>query len=191
MEQDPSSTENTAATGIKKTLATIWSWVRIGGRFLIGALPAILVIGVALLLVFLGVKNLQVGGLLSTLMGGSKKPLGKAAVDLANSIPKNRVDANGKVIEKGVPDSQGITQATVVEIEAPSIFDDPKEIKYIPPGETKPVTIRLPDGVEASDVDKVVVVKPEITVVTVKDTSPVQINASDIDSLLLKYRKQQ
>ena len=189
MEQDPSSTENTASTGFKKTLATIWSWVRIGGRFLIGALPAILVIGVALLLVFLGVKNLQVGGLLSTLMGGSKKPLGKAAVDLANSIPKNRVDANGKVIEKGVPDSQGITQATVVEIEAPSIFDDPREVKYIPPGETKPVTIRLPDGVESSDVDKVVVVKPEITVVTVKDTSPVQINASDIDSLLLKYRK--
>ncbi len=199
MEQEPrlrtDSPDNNTDTAVKPASPGLSIWTKIGsyakkgGRFLLGALPAFLVIVVAVGLVIFGIKNFQVGGLLSSLLGSNKKPLGKTAVDLANSIPKDRVGPDGRLIEHGVPDSEGLAQATVVEIQPPGIFGDPKEVKFVPHGSTTPVTVRLPDGVTASDVDKVVFIKPEVTVVTVKDTSKAVVTATDIDGLLAKYRK--
>jgi len=78
-----------------------------------------------------------------------------------------------------------MTQATVVPIDKPGMFSDPKTIKVTPPGATKPIEVAVPDGVKAKDIEHVVVVNQRITTVTVKNDSAVK--ARDVDDLLAKY----
>lgn len=153
------------------------------GKIFLAPGAALLVIVAAVLLASFGFKNIQIGGLLGKLFG--KKDPEKKAIDTANSVPKDRVDKDGKLIQPGTPDSKGMTQAVVVPIQNPGIFSNPDHVIFMPPGETKPVEIKLPDGVKSSDVDSVVVVKPDHFVVTVKDSSGVK--ASTVDALLKKY----
>lgn len=153
-------------------------------KYVLAPLPILLLLAGAVVLTLLGVKNVQVGGLIGKLLGkddgGSKK-----AIDVANSIPKDRVDAHGNLIPIGTPDSQGITQAKVVPIKKPGIFDDPTEVRILDPEKKKEVKVKLPDGVKARDVDKVVIVSPEVTAVTVHSKSSV--TAGEVDDLLNKY----
>jgi len=137
----------------------------------------------AVLLVALGFKNIQIGGLLGRLFG-KKKPE-HTAIDVANTVPKDRVDDKGKIIPPGEPDSKGMTQAVVVPIKDPGIFSNPDSVTFTPPGESKPVEVTLPDGVKAKDVEKVIVVQPKKFVVTVKDKSG--ITGKNVDDLLKKY----
>jgi len=161
-------------------LAAFAKWA---ARVLVAPGIALLLIVGAIVLVALGIKNVQIGGLLGMLFG-KKKPE-HTAIDTANSVPEDRVDDKGKIIPIGEPDSKGMTQAVVVPIQNPGIFADPDHVTFTPPGETKPVEIKLPDGVKAKDVEKVIVVKPTKFVVTVKDTSG--ISAKHVDDLLKKY----
>ena len=161
-------------------------WVKTWGvlkRFLLGPGGALIVVVVGILLAIVGVKNIQVGGLLGKLLGKSK-PKDKA-IDVANSVAEDRVDKDGKIIPKGVADSKGITQATVVAIDEPGVFSNPDTVKFTPPGEKKAIEIQLPDGVKNKDVEKVVVVKPKVYAVTVKDSSGV--SADTVGDLLAKY----
>jgi hypothetical protein len=155
-------------------------WV--GRIALIPTLGLLLVIG-AIALAALGFKNIQIGGLLGSLLG--KKSPGSKAIDVANSIPPDRVDANGKIISQGQADDKGMTQAVVVSIHSEGVFSNPGTVKFTPPGETKPIEITLPTGVKNSDVEQVVVVQPGKFVVTVKDKSGV--DAKHVDDLLAKY----
>ncbi len=164
--------------------ADAWAWIKRAARAIAAPLPAILLVVGAVVLVALGVKNLQIGGLLGKLLG-KEPPKGPKAVDAANSIPEDRVDPNGHVIPIGAPDSQGQTQAKVVPIESGGLFDRDDQVKIVPPNASEPVVVNLPDGVKAKDVDKVILVQPEVYVVTVHDSSKVA--AKDIDDLLLKY----
>ena len=152
-------------------------------RVLVAPGAALLLIVGAVVLVALGIKNVQIGGLLAALFG-KKKPR-HTAIDTANSVAADRVDATGNLIPIGEPDSQGMTQAVVVPIQNPGIFSNPDHVVFLPPGETKPVEIKLPDGVKARDVEQVIVVKPEKFVVTVKSTSGV--TGKRVDDLLKKY----
>lgn len=161
-----------------------WSWIKKAGRSVLAILPAIILVVVAVVLIVLGVKNFQVGGLLSKLFGNDK-PKGKKAIDTANSVPEDRVDKDGNVIPIGKPDSQGITQAKVVEIERPGMFDRDDQVKIVTKEGEEPIIVDLPDGVKAKDVDKVVIVKPEVYAVTVKNKS--KVSAKDVDDLLDKY----
>lgn len=161
-----------------------WAWIKRVGRAIAAPLPAIIIVVVAIILVVLGFKKLQIGGLLNKLFGKDDTG-GKKVIDVANSIPEGRVDDKGNLIPLGKPDSQGITQAKVVPIEEPGLFDDPSKVKIVPPGETTPIEVKLPDGVKSQDVDKVVIVKPEVYAVTVKDTS--KVTTKDVDDLLAKY----
>jgi hypothetical protein len=145
---------------------------------------ALILIAGAVLLVCIGFKNIQIGGLLGKLFG--KKNPDNRAIDVANSVPKDRVDADGKIIPQGQPDSHGMVQATVVPIKNPGLFSNPDHVEFTPPGESKPTTIVLPDGVKAKDVEHVVVVKPGTFAVTVKDGSG--ITGKQVDDLLKKYR---
>jgi hypothetical protein len=145
-------------------------------------LPALLLVIGAIVLVMLGVKNLQIGGLLARLLGKSGSD--KKAVDVANTIPKDRVDKDGKLIPVGTPDEHGITQAKVVSIEPPGLFSNPKQVTIKAEDGTKHV-VDLPTGVRARDVDKVVIVKPEIFAVTVTDSSKVP--KKTVDDLLKRY----
>lgn len=162
-----------------EALKKAWAWAR---KYLLAPLPAILIVAGAILLIALGAKNIQIGGILAKLFG---KGEAKKAVDKANSIPEDRVDANGKVILPGTPDEKGITQAVVVPIEPPGMFSNPDTVTIVNPEDNKPVVIDLPTGVKASDVDKVVVVQPEVYAVTVKNTS--KVSAQSVDDLLAKY----
>lgn len=147
---------------------------------------ALLIIIGAILLVALGFKEIQIGGILGKLLGKTP-PDGKKVIDVANSIPKDRVDPNGNLIPIGKPDSKGDTQIQVVPIEEPGIFSNPDTIKFIPPGQTTPVEVKLPDGVRPCDVNQVVVVHPDEFVVTVKDATG--LTPQRIDDLLARYNK--
>lgn len=153
------------------------------GHTLFGPLLALVVILASFVLVMLGVKNLQIGGVLGTLLG--KSPQGKA-IDAANSIPRERIGKDGKLISLGQADSKGITQVSVVPIKDPGLFSNPSTVQFQDPHTAQPVEVSLPDGVKAKDVEHVVVVQPGQFAVTVKDSSPVP--AEHIDALLQKYK---
>jgi hypothetical protein len=138
---------------------------------------------VAICLVAFGVKNIQVGGLIDSLLG--KKV--KKAVDIANTIPEDRVTPDGKLIQPGEPDSKGIIQARVVPLVSPGLFDDKTNVTILDPDTQKKVTVVVPDGVKPSDVESVVVISPEITIVSVKSSSKVE--STSVDLLLRKYGK--
>ena len=157
-----------------------WNWIK---RYVLAPLPAILIVAGAILLVVLGARNIQIGGLLGKLFG-HKSPEGKKVIDVVNSIPENRVDKNGNLIPIGTPDDKGITQAVVVPIESPGLFSNPDKVVINSGGEK--ITVDLPSGVKAKDVDKVIIVKPEVLAVTVKDTS--KVSAQKVDDLLSKYK---
>lgn len=162
---------------------TLWNILKFIGTKLLAPLLAVLVIMGALVLVAIGAKDLQIGGLLGKLLG--KSDLSGKTVEVTNTIDPNRIDANGKVILPGQPDSQGDTQAVVVPINPPGVFSDPNVVTFTPPGETKPVEVKLPDGVTSKDVDQIIVVNPEVLAVTVKDSSGIP--TTKIDDLLSKY----
>ena len=162
------------------SLKGILSWM---GRKLVAPGAALVVVIIAIVLIALGWKELQIGGILSALLG--RKDPARKAVDTANSIPKGRVDANGNLIPIGQPDSGGNVQVQVVPIQEPGMFDDPTVVKVTPPGETKPVEVKLPDGVKSSDVEHVIIAQPDVVAVTVKDSSGV--SATTVDDLLKKY----
>lgn len=158
------------------------SWI---GAKLLGPLGAVLLVVGAVLLAAMGFKELQVGGLLGKLLGKESPEDDETTIDVANSVDKDRIGPDGKIIQPGEPDSKGQTQAIVVPIEEPGLLSNPDTIKFTPPGETKPTEVVLPDGVKNKDVDQVIVVKPDVVVVTVKDSSKVP--ASKVDDLLKKY----
>lgn len=160
----------------------LWALVR---KYILAPIPVLIIVVVAFILAMLGVKNLQVGGLIGKLLG--KKAPEQKALEVANSIPPGRLREDGSLIPLDEPDSKGITQAHVVAIKEPGLFDDPKVVKITPPGETKSISIQVPDGVRAQDIQQVVIVKPQIMAVTVKSTSTVR--ADDVDALLAKYKK--
>jgi len=174
---------------MKATWNKMWTWLKATasqvGIKIIGPILAIVVVVGGFLLLTMGFKELQIGGVLGKLLGKKGGDTSKKAVDVANTVDKDRVDTDGKLIQPGVVDSKGMTQAVVVPIKEPGLFSDPKRVEFVAPGETKPTKIELPDGVTNKDVEHVVVISPEVVAVTVKDKSGIP--AKKIDDLLNKY----
>lgn len=158
--------------------AGLWVWRVLGAPLIL-----IVLVAGAVLLASLGLKNVQIGGLIGALFG--KKDAEHKALEAANSIPAGRIDATGKLIPIGQADSKGMTQAAVVAIQDPGMFSNPSTVVFTPPGADKPLEVALPEGVKAKDVEHVVVVQPGKFVVTVKDSSG--ITAKKVDDLLSKY----
>lgn len=161
-----------------------WTWIKRVFRWIAAPLPALLLVIGAVILIILGFKDIQIGGLLNKLFGKEdSNPKGKKAIDVANSIPEDRVK-DGKLIPPGEPDSRGQTQAVVVPIQESGLFGDSSKVTITPPGED-PIEVELPAGVKSKDVDKVIITQPGDFVVVVRDSSGVK--AEDIDNLLQKY----
>jgi hypothetical protein len=158
--------------------------IKRASQTVLGPIGAVLVIIAAVVLVSLGGKNIQIGGILGALLG-KKRPQTKA-IDTANSIPKDRIGKDGKLIPLGQADEKGITQVAVVPINAPGLFGDPNTVQFKDPRTAQPVEVALPVGVKAGDVEHVIVVQPGQFAVTVKDSSPV--SGEQIDTLLSKYK---
>jgi hypothetical protein len=173
----------------KGFFAGLWAFIKRVSPKLLGPLAALVVIAVTILLVSMGFKELQIGGLLGKLLGkkGGVDPGKGPTVEAANTIDPKRVDTDGKLIPQGTPDAKGDTQAVVVPIQPPGIFSDPNQVVFTAPGDIKPTVIDLPEGVTSKQVDQVIFVKPEVYAVTVKDNSGIP--TQTIDNLLSKYRK--
>lgn len=188
MTESTSSFGQRVVDAFKATLAKVWSFIRWLSPKTIGVIIAVVVVLGGVLLVSMGFKNLQIGGLLGKLLG-KKDPEGDGGtvIDLANTVDPKRIDKDGKIIPIGEPDSRGDTQAVVVPITTPGLFSDPKKVVFTEPGKEKPTVVVLPDGVTNKDVDQVVVVQPSVVVVTVKDSSG--ISAKKVDDLLKRYGK--
>jgi hypothetical protein len=175
-------------TSFKNFFAGLWALIKKTSPKLLGPIAALIVIVIAFVLVSMGFKELQIGGLLGKLLGkkGGTTP-GGSTVETANSIDPKRVGPDGKLIPIGTPDQQGDTQATVVPIQTPGLFSDPNKVVFTAPGDTTPTTVVLPTGVTNKQVDQVVVITPSTVAVTVKDNSGVP--AAKVDDLLKKYGK--
>lgn len=165
-------------------MAKVKAWLKKAGHLLLGPVGVLLLIVGAVIATMLGVKGLQIGGLIGLLLG--KKTPDQKAIDVANSIPKDRVGPDGKLIPIGTSDEHGMTQAAVVAIDSTGLFSNPDTVTFTPPGGEK-VEVQLPTGVKASDVEHVLVIQPGQFAVTVKDSS--SIRGSDVDDLLERYGK--
>jgi hypothetical protein len=167
----------------------VWGFIKKLSPKLLGPLAALIVIAIAILLVSIGFKELQIGGVLGKLLGkkGGVDPGRGPTVETANSIDPKRVGPDGKLIPQGVPDAKGDTQAVVVPIQPPGLFSDPNQVVFTAPGDDKPTVIPLPTGVTSKQVDQVIVVQPNVVAVTVRDSSGV--TAQTVDDLLAKYKK--
>lgn len=163
------------------------AWFSSVGFRIVGPILVVLVVIVGVMLASMGYKELQLGGLISKLLGKKTDSDSNESptIELANSVDPDRVGPDGKLIAPGQADSTGQTQAIVVPIKEPGLFSDPKKVVFTPPGSDKPMEVTLPDGVTNKDVDQVVVVKPDVVAVTVKDSSGVP--AKRVDDLLEKY----
>lgn len=161
-------------------MKSVFRWV---GTKLVAPGVAVVIVIVAVVLVAMGFKELQVGGLLQKILG--IKGLNTTPVDVASIVPAGRVDPNGKVIPAGISDSGGMTQVFVVPLQAPGLLSNPSTVTFMPPDSDKPVTIDLPTGVKNTDVSQVIVVSPGMYAVTVKDTSGIP--SQTVDDLLRKY----
>lgn len=166
------------------TWEKIKAWLKKAFQALLGPVGAVLIIAGAFVLVSLGVKNLQIGGILGALLG--RKTPREKAIDAANSIPSDRIGPDGRLIPIGQADEKGMTQVAVVPINDTGLFGDPHTVVFNDPETAAPVEVALPTGVKASDVEHVVVVQPGTFAVTVKNSSSV--TPQDLDSLLAKYK---
>lgn len=143
----------------------------------------IAVVVVALVVMLLAGLRANVDPLLSRLRD-KDKPYVKA-VGIANSVPPGRIGADGKPIPVGTPDEVGMTQAVVVPVQPPGPFQGDGFVDVIPPGKD-PIRVQLPTGVKAADVETVIIVKPNVVAVSVRDDSGV--SPERVDDLLARLR---
>ena len=146
-----------------------WEWVIKKPAALAAA--ALVIIGGILLVLFK--KDLQIGGILSSLLGEKKKP------NLRVVPPEKRVRKDGSAIQPGESDERGFTQAPVsTTIKKPGLFSKPDEIVIEHPTKGNQ-TIKLPTGVKNKDVREVIEIEPDIYEVKNNDKPSV-----DTDKLL-------
>lgn len=111
-------------------------------------------------------KNLQIGGILGSLLGQKK-------TDLRATVAEDRTDAAGKSIAPGQSDANGYTQAPIsTSIKAPGLFSDPSQLVIDHPVKGKQ-TIQLPVGVTNKDVAEVTEIDSNVYEIKNHDSSSV------------------
>lgn len=130
----------------------------------------VVVIGGVLLSQF-GIQSVNIGGALKWLFSRPGAKTGVVAA--ANSIPKHRVDEEGKAIPVGTPDKNGWTQWETKELKPSSNPLRDKTVISVTGANGVPVEVKLPDGIKDTDVDQVVEVHPEVFVVKTNNASKV------------------
>lgn len=116
-------------------------------RYPLALLASVAIILVAVLFMFAGKGDkFNWGGIISRLFGRDEETYSK--VEIANQVPEDREQ------EKGETDDRGFVQMEVQPLETSSNpFRDKSKIKVEKDGETE--TIKLPEGVKDSDVQKI------------------------------------
>jgi hypothetical protein len=138
------------------------------------------VVGASVLMVFGLGNRFNVGGIIGKLFGSTSKP-SRSRIEIANSVPEGRVDSGGNNIPKGEVDAEGFVQREVEVLVQPSNpFRDKSKIIINDPEEGEKV-LTLPTGVIDSDVDKIMVVKPEVYHVEVKSRPATVVTREHLD----------
>lgn len=120
-------------------------------------------------------------GAILALLGLRKAIEGKKpTIQRANTIPPGRTREDGSPIPMGEPDSKGMTQAPVGQLELPGIFEPKTSVGV---GSQR---VDLPDGTIPSDVGTVVIAHPKVGDVTVEDRSGV--TKEELERVLDRYR---
>lgn len=163
---------------VKKGAVTAFNWTM---RYPVALVIAVLVIAAAVIAMMLGVGDrFNVGGILGKLFG---KDDTEGRVVKANEVPSERVDKDGNPIGKGEADEHGYVQKDVVILEQPSNpFRDKSKIK-IRTSDGKEKKIKLPKGVEDTDVDRVIQLQPEVFKVEVKKRPEERVTEKDLEYL--------
>lgn len=112
-------------------------------------------------------------------LAGKRSP--QKTIQKANTIPPGRTGEDGLPIPLGEPDSKGLTQAPVGQLELPGILQPKTSVGV---GSQR---VDLPDGILPSDVDTVVIAQPRVDRVTVEDRSG--ITGGELRELLRRYRR--
>lgn len=105
----------------------------------------------------------------------------KPTIEKANTIPPGRTREDGLPIPMGEPDSKGLTQAPVQQLELPGILEPKTSV-----GVGGVHSVDLPEGVKPSDVDTVVIAQPRVDRVKVEDRSAV--TKEELERVLDRYR---
>ena len=183
MKVSNAAIEEKAQSGLTK--ASDWgkkivTWF---GRWPLAFLIALLVIAGFAIALALGVGDrFNWGGILGKLFGQEDPQEDRVVV--ANKTPEERVDSEGKQIPKGEADEHGMVQREVEVLEQPkNPFRDKTKltIKDAETGEEK--KLKLPKGVEDTDVDKVVEIRPKVYKIEVKKRPEGRANDDLLDAL--------
>lgn len=105
----------------------------------------------------------------------------KPTIERANTIPPGRTGEDGLPIPMREPDSKGMAQAPVGQLELPWILGDQTSVGV---GGAK---VDVPDGVRPSEVEQVIIAQPTVGDVTVEDASG--ITGEQLRELLRRYRR--
>lgn len=137
-------------------------------RYPLALLISIIVVAVAVLFLFFGVGDVfNVGGIIGKLFGKDDTD-GESEIEIANKVPPNRVDKEGKPLPLEEKDEEGWAQQSVSVIDRSSnpFRDQTKVVVQTEEGVEK--KLRLPIGVKDTDVKQVIEVKPKVYKVIVK-----------------------
>jgi hypothetical protein len=162
----------------KAAFKTAYTWLL---RYPVALIISIGVVLVAVLMLMFGVGDrFNVGGVLGKLFG-TDGPEDDSEIKVANKVPKGRVDKDGKPIKKGEADETGWVQQEVELLDRSSNpFRDKKKIRV--KTSTGEKSIKLPTGVEDTDVEQVIEITPKNFEVVVKE-GPKKVDQDTIDYL--------
>ncbi len=170
---------------LKSTFGTVAKFLI---QYPIALIAAAFVIVIGLALMYLGVKDINIGGILKWLF--SRPGYTHTTLAASNTIPTHRVDTEGNKIPVGAPDQNGWTQWEVQPYKPPaSPLRDRTVVSVTSPTTGNPVDSKLPDGVKDTDVEQVVEVKPEVFVVKTNNES--KVHARDLLDRLPKPKGMQ
>lgn len=166
----PSETSQAPTSGSSSVWAWVsWAWKAVKWPFIIVGV----IVLAAVLLPVAATSRLNLGGLIGSLLGLNKS--GKKSVAAANTVAK------GRITQIGEPDSTGRIQAHQEKLSRPwNPFRDKSVVKL-----NDGTKVKLPDGIQDTDVDLVVHTSPDATVVRVADDNTIKVpTAKTMDEVL-------
>jgi len=134
---------------------------------------------VALVLCVVFKIPVQFGGILDKIWGKNRN----VDNDVRFTPPKKRVDDKGNPIPVEKPDEDGWVQEQELKIVDPGIFSDPDIITVIHPVKGE-IDVKLPKGVKNKDVEKVVIVAPNV--LEIKNNDKITDNSNILDKIRSK-----
>lgn len=156
---------------------SVWKWLV---RYPIALIVAVGVLLFAVILLMLGMGDrFNIGGIIGKLFGAEEKD---SDVKMANEVPSDRVGPEGDPIEKGEPDEHGWVQHEVKPLDRSSNPFRDKSKVVIEDEDGTQRKIKLPTGVEDTDVETVIEMKPKQFEIVVK-SGPKKIDQNLIDDL--------